>query len=185
MPGFDVSPAKPPSLALGVCVHTGWAVVVVAGGDWDRPVLVAREHLELLGDGEGFVFHRAAEMEPGAGRESVARARKDATQRASAVLTRLAATHPVTACALVAKKTAMLPFEDIVAAHPRIHTAEGCFYRDVMKAAAEAAGLRVQVIAPSELDAKDARLAKVGRSVGRPWTVDWKMALMGAWIVAG
>jgi hypothetical protein len=44
--------------------------------------------------------------------------------------------------------------------------------------------MRVRIIAPDELDAKDARLVKVGRVVGKPWTVDWKLALMGAWEVA-
>jgi hypothetical protein len=81
----------------------------------------------------------------------------------------------------------MLPLEDIVAAHPRIHTAEGRFYRDLLREAAEGAGLRVRVIAPDELDAKDAkdaRLVKVGRVVGKPWSVDWKVAVMGAWQVA-
>jgi hypothetical protein len=175
--------AKPTSLALGVCAHTGWAVAVVAGGDWSRPILAAREHLELLGDDERFVFHRAAGMQPREARECVARARKEATQRATAVMRRLAAMHPVKACALVAKKAAMLPLEDVVAAHPRIHTAEGCFYRDVLAEAAEAAGLRVKVIAPAELDAKDVRLVKVGRIVGKPWSVDWKLAVLGAWAV--
>jgi hypothetical protein len=90
----------------------------------------------------------------------------------------------VKACAVVAKKAAILPLEDVVAAHPRIHTAEGCFYRDVFKEAAEGAGMRVRVIAPKELDAKDERLVKVGRVVGRPWSADWKVAVMGAWEVA-
>jgi hypothetical protein len=28
-------------LALGLSVHTGWAAAVVAGGDWEKPMLVA------------------------------------------------------------------------------------------------------------------------------------------------
>lgn len=168
-------------LALGLSVHTGWAAAVVAGGDWDKPVLAAREHIELLGEDQRFVFHKAAEMAPGAAQAWVERARKEATGRASAVMRRLAATHDVEACAVVAKKAAMLPLRDIVSAHPRIHTAEGSFYRDVLRAAAEGAGMRVRVVAPQELDAKDERLVEVGRVVGRPWTVDWKVAVMGAW----
>ena len=170
-------------LAVGLCLHTGWAAAVVAGGDWDDPRLVAREHVELLGDPERFVFHKAAEMKPAPAREWVAQARTKATGRAVSVLKRLAQDHPIEACAIVAKKGALLPLEDIVAAHPRIHTAEGGLYRDVLKEAAEAAGLRVKVIAPAELDAKDPRLVQVGRGVGKPWSVDWKLALLAAWRV--
>jgi hypothetical protein len=171
-------------LALGLSVHTGWAAAVVAGGDWGKPVLAAREHLELLGEDERFVFHRAAEMAPAEAEEWVERARKAAMVRSGGALRRLATTHAVKACAIVAKKAAMLPLKDVVAAHPRIHTAEGCFYREVLRAAAEGAGLRVTVIAPQELDAKDPRLVEVGKVVGKPWTVDWKVAVMAAWQVA-
>ena len=175
---------RPTPLGLGVCVHTGWAAAVVAGGDWDRPVLAAREHVELLGDEERFVFHKAAELSPAQAREWVARVRKRATERAIAVLRRLVDTHPLEACAVVAKKGPLLPLEEIVAAHPRIHTAEGRLYRDVVCEAATAAGLRVKLLAPDALDAKDPRLVKVGRAVGKPWSVDWKVAMMGAWAVA-
>jgi hypothetical protein len=83
--------------------------------------------------------------------------------------------------AMVAKMGAMLPLEDVIAPHPRIHTAEGHFYRDVLRTAAEGAGLRVRIIAPGDLDPKDVRLAKVGKLVGKPWSVDWKLAVMAAW----
>lgn len=176
--------SRPPPLALGLCSHTGWAAAVVAGGGWNDPVLAAREHVELLGQDERFLFHKAAEMTPAQARAWVARARAKATERATAVMRRLANAHAVEACALVAKKGTLLPLEDIVAAHPRIHTAEGLFYRDVLEEAAKAAGLRVKVIPPAALDAKDPRLVKVGRVVGRPWSADWKLAVMGAWAVA-
>ena len=170
-------------LALGASVHTGWASVVVAGGDWTKPVLVAREHVELVGEDERFVFHKAAELPPGEARAWVARVRGLTMARATAVMKRLATTHALKAAAVVAKKGAMLPLEDVLAAHPRIHTAEGRFYRDVLAEAAEGAGMRVKVVAPDELDAKDARLVAVGRIVGKPWSVDWKLALMGSWEV--
>jgi hypothetical protein len=167
--------------ALGLVVHTGWAAAAVAGGDWDEPVLVARERLELLGEGARFVFHRAAEMSSRDAEAWVTRARKEATGRASALLQGLRSKHAVKECGIVAKAGAMLALEDIVAAHPRIHTAEGGFYRDVLKEAAEAAGMRARVISPANLDGKDARLAAVGKVVGRPWSLDWKLAVMAAW----
>ena len=171
-------------LGLGLAVHTGWAAAAVAGGDWEHPVVVAREHVELLGEDERFVFQRAAEMAPSEAQRWVARAKKEAGERAVAVMRRLAGAHAVKACAVVAKKGKLLALEDIVAAHPRIHTAEGRFYRDVLMEAAQGAGIRARVIVPEELDAKDERLGAVGKVVGKPWSVDWKMAVMGAWAVA-
>ncbi len=171
-------------LAIGMSVHTGWAATVVAGGGWASPVIAAREHVELLGDDMRFVFHKAAEMGHAEATQWVARARNDALERASSVLRRLAAAHAAKGCAIVAKKSPMLPLEQIVAAHPRIHTAEGGFYRDVLVQAAERAGMRVAVIAPAELDAKDERLVRVGKIVGKPWSADWKIAVMAAWSMA-
>jgi hypothetical protein len=171
-------------LALGLSVHTGWAAAVVAGGDWEKPVVVLRERVELLGNDERFLFHRAAEMTTTEALKWVSNATTEAVMRATVVMKRLAATHGVKACAVVAKKGAMPPLEEAVAAHPRIHTAEGCFYRDVLVEAAEAAGLQAVVIVPKELDTKDERLVQVGKVVGKPWSVDWKLAVMGAWRVA-
>ncbi len=168
-----------PPLALGLRVRTGWAVAVVAATS--PPALVAREQLELLGDGERFVYHKAAELSPDHAAAWLARAEGEARARAAPVLQRLAAAHDVNLCAVVAKAGARLPLAQVVAAHPRIHTAEGALYRDVLADAARAAGLRVAVVPPDTLDTKDARLKDLGKRAGPPWTLDWKLATLGAW----
>jgi hypothetical protein len=168
-------------LALGLSVHTGWAAAAVAGGDWNEPVVAAREHVELLGDDERFVFHMAAEMARADASRWVAERRSRAFERALGVMKRLASAHGIDACAVVAKKGAALSLEDAVSAHPRIHAAEGFFFRDVLKEAAQRAGLRAHLIAPKDLDPGDARLVSVGRRVGKPWSADWKIAVMAAW----
>ena len=75
--------------------------------------------------------------------------------------------------------------EEIIAAHPRIHTAEGCFYRDVLVDAAEAAGMEAVVISPKDipLEAHAQRLAEIGKEVGRPWSKDERLAAVAAWLV--
>jgi hypothetical protein len=171
-------------VALGLSVHTGWAAAAVAGGTWNKPLVVAREHVELLGNSDRFVFHAAAEMALGEAAARVARLRGEALERAGGVMKRLAADHAVKACAVVAKKGVLRPLQEIVSAHPRIHAAEGCFFRDVLLEAAERAGMRVRVVAPGDLDANDERLAGVGRLVGKPWSVDWRVAVLAAWTVA-
>lgn len=171
-------------MALGLTAHTGWAACVLAGGSVRDPHVEAREHLALVADDAArFVFHRVAEMKGADAASYVARARREAVDRAAAVFRRLAEGRDVRACAIVAKGGAMPELDAVLASHPRIHTAEGIFYRDVLVEAARAAGLRVHSIAPSELDAKDRRLGEVGRAVGKPWNQDWKLAALAAWRV--
>jgi hypothetical protein len=171
--------------ALGLSVHTGWARCVLAGGSLRAPRLLAREPFEMLPDPERFVFHRAAEMGGPEAARFVASTRERAILAARTALSRLAGAG-VVGCAVVAKAGAMPEaIEDIVGAHPRIHTAEGFFYRDALLAAAAACGLAARVVAPREVDVKAPGLAEVGRAVGRPWDRDEKIASLAAWRVLG
>jgi hypothetical protein len=140
--------------------------------------------VELLGDGDRFVFHRAAEMPAALAGRWVDEVRGQIVARATRVLGRLARERSAR-CAVVAKPGVLLPLDQVLSSHPRIHAAEGLFYRDAMYAAAQAAGLAALVVEPRELDVKDARLAArlaaVGRALGKPWTADWKLATVAAW----
>jgi hypothetical protein len=64
-----------------------------------------------------------------------------------------------------------------LAAHPRIHTAEGCFYRDVL---AEACPIPVRIVPPKTLDD-----SKVGKIAPAPWGRDQRLAALAAWAVLG
>jgi hypothetical protein len=172
--------------ALGVTVHTGWAACVVVAGADPAPPVEAREHVELLGESERFVFHRAAEMPAARAARWVATARAQVVAGATRALGRLTRTRRAACgCVIVAKPGVLLPLSEILASHPRIHAAEGLFYRDALFAAAEASGLVPQIVSPLDLDPKDARLAPVGRALGKPWTTDWKLATVGAWGALG
>lgn len=183
--------------ALGLSVHTGWAACVVALGDVRAPRISGREEIELLGDAERFVYHRAAEARATAER-ALAHARRSATERATAALGLIvdrarARGEEITACAIVAKEGEVLALDDVLVAHPRIHTAEGHFYRDVLRDAAAATGLPTRILSPRALDAQAARamdvalidlpalLVEAGRAVGRPWAKDQKAASLAAW----
>jgi hypothetical protein len=177
--------------AIGLSVHTGWAACVAAGGSLRAPQIDAREEIAILGDADRFVFHRAAKLDLAAAKGSVARAREQALERAAAALGELvarlrAAGHGVVACAIVASGAPMrASLEEILAAHPRIHTAEGCFYRDVLLRAAEANRLPSRIVPPRslDLDGKALLLADAGRAVGKPWAKDQKLAALAAWTV--
>lgn len=177
--------------AIGLSVHTGWAACVAAGGSLRAPRIEARLEIEMLGDSERFVFHRAEELEVPEARLWVARLEEQATDRAIAAIARLVedlrrADQDVVACAIVAKETPLpVSLEEILATHQRIHGAEGCFYRDVLRRAAEANRLRVRIVSPKALDvaAAAALLADAGRAVGKPWARDQKFAALAAWSV--
>jgi hypothetical protein len=84
----------------------------------------------------------------------------------------------------------------ILAAHPLIHTAEGVFFRDVLKRACEACGLAVLGIKEREVleqcsaalripaVALPARLAAMGKTLGPPWTQDEKLSAAAALTIA-
>jgi hypothetical protein len=87
----------------------------------------------------------------------------------------------------------MPPLEEVVKAHPRIHTAEGIFFRDVLRDAAKSHHLATNVYPPKELDAlaakattiPSAQLAKLvtlaGKGLGPPWGRDERIASLAAW----
>ncbi|HET7097059.1 MAG TPA: hypothetical protein VFJ68_06680 [Casimicrobiaceae bacterium] len=160
--------------ALGISVHTGWAACVVVGGSMSEPTIVANEVIEILGDADRFCFHRAAEMQRAAAGEWIASTRERAVANATRALAPLLA-GDVRACAIVAKPGDPGDLDAILASHPRIHTAEGCFYRDVLR---EACGIAVRVISPAKLDP-----SKVGKLAAAPWGRDQKLAALAAWTV--
>jgi hypothetical protein len=159
--------------ALGISVHTGWGACVVVGGSLRRPEIIANEIVELLDDSERFCFHRAAEMERSAAASWIARIRKIATAKAKAALAPLLS-NGVRICAVVAKDGEPGDLDAVLASHPRIHTAEGCFYRDVFR---EASTVPVRLVAPTTLDA-----AAVGKLAAPPWGRDQKLAALAAWV---
>jgi hypothetical protein len=175
--------------AIGVSVHTGWAACVAAAGSLRAPRIEAREEIEMLGDADRFVFHVAAKLDLARAKQSVARAELEATKRGTDAIAGFleqvrGAGHEVLACAIVANDTPMLTsLEEIVAAHPRIHTAEGRFFRDILRRAAEANRLDVRIVSPKSLDLVSAAtlLADAGRVAGRPWGKDQKIAALAAW----
>jgi hypothetical protein len=158
--------------ALGLSPHTGWAATVVVGGSLKQPLIAANEVIDILGDAERFCFHMAESMSLPYAARWIARARTKALAAAKRALAPLLAMD-VDVCAIVAKSDTPAPLEHVLAAHPRIHTAEGHFYRDVLR---EACTVPVRLVAPRSLDA-----ATVGKLAGPPWGNDQKLAALAAW----
>src|SRR4249920_3202607 len=134
--------------AIGISIHTGWGACVVVGGSLAKPEILANEVIEILGDSERFCFHMAAEMTRAAAEQWIASARSKAIANARRALAPLIA-KDVSVCAIVAKGGDARDLDEVLASHPRIHTAEGCFYRDVLR---EACPIPLRVVPPSSLD---------------------------------
>jgi len=160
--------------AIGISVHTGWGACVVVGGSLTKPEIVANEVITMLDDSERFCFHMASQMQPAAAESWIASARAKAIAKARIALARLLA-NDVSVCAIVAKNGEPGHLDEILASHPRIHAAEGCFYRDVLR---EACTVPVHVVSPSTLDP-----SQVAKLAAPPWGRDQKLAVLAAWAV--
>jgi hypothetical protein len=160
--------------AIGITVHTGWGACVVVGGSLTSPQVIANQVIEILGDEERFCFHMAAEMKRSVAEAWIARARSKAVANAKRALAALIAPD-VVACAIVAKEGEIGDLGDVLASHPRIHTAEGYFYRDAFR---DACAVSVHIVPPSALD-----ISGVGRLAPPPWGRDQKLAALAAWKV--
>ena len=158
--------------ALGVSVHTGWAACVVVDGTPKRPQIVANQIIDILGDAERFCYHMAAEMERTEARKWLARLRVKALKNARGALSPLVA-HKPAFCAIVANDGDADDLDYVLAAHPRIHTAEGRFYRDILR---EACRIPVHIVPPKTLDA-----SAVAKLAVRPWGRDQRLAALAGW----
>ena len=161
---------------IGISVHTGWGACVVVGGTLAKPQIVANEVIQILSGPERFCFHRAAEMAPDAAERWITATKVKAIANARAALTPLVA-RDAEMCAIVAKSGEVPSLGEILQSHPRIHTCEGYFYRDVL---CEACAIPARIIAPASLDT-----AKVGKLAAAPWGRDQKLAALAAWSVMG
>lgn len=162
-------------VALGISIHTGWGACVLVAGTPARPRILANERIQILGNDERFCFHMAAKMKRPAAEEWLAQVRKKALANARRALAPL--TAQAKACALVARPGDPGPLDLVLAAHSRIHGAEGCFYRDVL---VEACPIPVKIVSPKALDP-----SRIGKIAPPPWGKDQRLAALAAWAVSG
>jgi hypothetical protein len=158
--------------AVGISVHTGWGACVVVAGSLRKPQVLANEVVRVLDDSKRFCFHRAADMDRAEVRRWLADVRKEALANARRALRRLLS-EDVCIGAVVAKHGEIDDLDRVLAAHPRIHSAEGFFYRDVFR---DASPIPWRIVPPSTLDP-----TRVGKLAGPPWGRDQRVAALAAW----
>jgi hypothetical protein len=182
--------------ALGFHMHSGWGVLVAISGESNSVELLDRRRIVVaVSEVPGAIqpYHFAAQLEPAAQEEHLARCAASSSQLAATaiaeVIKELDGRHydVVGAAILLASGRALPPLAKILAAHPLIHTAEGEFFRQVVHRACEGLQIPVTAIRVRELDVRANRASKLqrsidglGRTVGPPWTKDHKTAALAA-----
>ena len=184
--------------ALGLKARTGRAILVALAGDVHAPALVERSQFKLLPVGAFAPYHAAADLEPVAGRASVAQSVADAHRLAQACIReageRVEASGYELCGGAVLTGTGMPDWttDDILAVHVRMHKAEGELFRDVLAHGVRECGIPLTTLPEkSALDdaAKrigisrerlDAILAALGKATGPPWAKDQKEAAAAA-----
>lgn len=158
--------------AIGLTVHTGWGMAVIAGGTPAHPHILRQARIEVLGDPDRFCYHRAAEMPRAKIERWLDGLKRTAIQNAMLSF-RSVLGADVIAAGIVATNREPVTLDAALASHPLWHIAEACFYRDVFRAALP---VPTQLVPPSSLDPKS-----VGKLAPPPWGRDQKLATLAAW----
>ena len=191
--------------AFGVRMHSGWGAVVCVSGDSVAPEVVYRRRIVIIEptmDGAKQPYHFVESL----GLEEAERhlqkcaavSQKLAVEAVRAMLDAVSArNYRVIGCAmLLASGRAVPSLQEILSSHALIHTAEGEFFRKVVREACEHLRIPVVGIRERELDeranatfgnrARSVRqhISELGKAVGSPWTQDEKTAALAGLIVS-
>jgi hypothetical protein len=190
--------------ALGFRMHSGWGVLVAVSRIGDSAEVVERRRIVVTDQavpGASQPYHYAAELEFPKAERHIANCAALSERLALAAIEETVrgleerSYRIVGAAVLLASGRALPPLAKILAAHPLIHTAEGEFFRNVVRQACERLKIAIVAIPERELEeqakavlGKEAgsmqrRIATMGRSIGAPWTKDHKAAALAALLI--
>jgi hypothetical protein len=188
------------AIALGFRVKSGYAVAVAVRGPASAPTLVARCIVELCDPAVAQTrqpYHAALhahEQDPHALGERIAIVKRCANQSIAALLN--ADVFADAGCGGAAIVVGSLIDPATVAnPHIRAHASEGALFRDVLRDALRARGLRCDVFTEKQLAASAAAglqrreavikrvVAQFGKAAGTPWRAEEKAASTAAWMM--
>lgn len=192
--------------AIGIRVHSGWGALVAVAGKGAGIEVIDRRRVEIIdprAPGAAQPFHFAERLEISKAQEHVTRCAAASKNLALAAWRQVASHlqgqgYNVAGVAILLSSGRPLPaFEKILAAHALIHAAEGEFFRQAFRDAAEALKIPVTGIRERELESQaeavfgrgapglQQKIAALGRTLGPPWTADQKLAALAAALVLG
>lgn len=181
----------PPSdVALGFRVHSGWAALVAVAGSASEPHVLLRRRIEFADFSNHETvqpYHAAAEMTLPEAEKFLARLAEEARELAQKpirqAIEELKPRRVTCAAMTLSSGRPRGSLEATLASHPAIHTAEGEFFRAVVRSACEDCGLHCQGVKEKELAAHVGSIADLGKLLGPPWRADQKLASLAAWVV--
>jgi len=186
-------------------MHSGWGVVVCISGNPAAPEIVDRRRIVIIEpamEGAKQPYHFAQSL----GLEEAERH----LQKCAAVSQRLALqairgtldavsarSYQIVGCAMLLASGRALPaLPNILASHALVHTAEGEFFRKIVREACETCRIPVVGIRERELDDRAKatfgtaaprvrqRISSLEKTVGSPWTQDEKNSALAALIIS-
>jgi hypothetical protein len=190
--------------AVAFRAHSGWAGMVVLEGSLKAPRVLQRRRLELADravEGSCQLYHTAGKMSWADAQAFIEERTETSTHMAEGAIRKLIAELGAKgfrlsgACVLQASGRALPGLQSILASHPLIHTAEGEFFRRVLRDGCVVCGVSVCGIREKELvGIAAARLrlseseveggaAEFGKLIGPPWGQDEKLCAIAAWVV--
>jgi hypothetical protein len=185
-------------VAIGFRTHSGWAALVAVAGSPAAPVILDRRRIEIADPkirGSVQPYHQAAELGFRKAEGFLAKCADSSCGLAIQALRKAMDDlgSEVTACGIVLSSARPWgTLESTLASHAAIHSAEGEFFRESIKRAAEECGLPCTGVREKELldvaarkfgmrvEALQKKLNDMG--VGPPWTVDQKYAALAGWL---
>jgi len=182
---------------IGASVHSGWAVIVAVGGDASALEVIDRRRIEIIDPqlaGAKQPYHYVESWEVSKAEAHLELCRQSSRRLAAAAMESIIAGlrrlgHETSHCAIVLAAGRTLPeLAGILSSHALIHTAEGEFFRQMVREACEDLGLSVTGIRQRDLEVRaPAGMARyfggLGRKLGPPWTQDHKSAAVAAGIL--
>ncbi|HUL46277.1 MAG TPA: hypothetical protein VLV25_04200 [Steroidobacteraceae bacterium] len=187
------------SCVLAFAPHSGWAAVVAIGGTPGKPLVLARERLELADEtlpGARQPYHVIEPLPLARASARLAVFRESAAALATSGVGTLVATaraagiEPIAAGILDSSGRDPGALEAILASHALIHTADGNHFREALANACAALKLPCARVRQRDLPAEAARalrrtsreltatVARLGRAAGSPWGADQKSAAL-------
>jgi hypothetical protein len=189
--------------AVGLRVHSGWAAMVALCVEKGAARVLDRKRVHLV---ETFTYrfrqpyHTAEKMPIGEAGEFVAGMEKESQKLAYRAIQVMRAelqkqSIELTRCALLLASGRALPsFENILASHALIHTADGELFREALSCAAKRSSVEIIKIKEKELLENGVRVLRIqpaallrrltalGKPFGAPWSQDEKFAALAAWL---
>jgi len=162
--------------------------------------IIERRRITYEPEPTRFIYHHASEIPRATAKTLIETAHAQAAEKAQceieALLLELRSNgkHVESAGVPGGNARSAASLAQILAAHSRIHAAEGAFYRDVLATACERAGLHVKRTPERDLweaastavgsgaEGLRDRIVEMGKQLGPPWGEDQKLAALAAFV---